>query len=292
MGRSKKERTPIPASVDRQVRVEAGFRCSMTRCAATSGLEIHHIDGDPSNHDPGNLLLLCAVCHARVTNGEISRMACGMVKALIQGEPVSVDNQGHSAVEDAVSPPDAHVCRGGGSRGEESVVEMAARLRRQDDSDANRRFFFASAEGVKAALDESQVLFDAVEETAHRIRNDAGFVLSAKPIRQGVEVTAHRGFMALDWHGLYENTLDGSYVGVDLWEADPRRRLLRTPQKVQERRYVFDQDGSLLIGWRPSDGGELIPSQRLAEECLKLLIDYAASEHRKRSAMSDEDEEW
>jgi len=76
----KKVSTDIPADIKRRIKVEAGFRCSVWRCGGTSGLESHHIDGDPSNHDPANLLLLCAVCHDRATKGEIDRKACEMIK--------------------------------------------------------------------------------------------------------------------------------------------------------------------------------------------------------------------
>lgn len=76
----KKVRTPIPAENERLVKVQAGYRCSVWGCGGTSGLTFHHIDGNPSNHDPANLLLLCAVCHARATSGEIDRKACRMIK--------------------------------------------------------------------------------------------------------------------------------------------------------------------------------------------------------------------
>ena len=76
----KKVRTPRPAENERLVKVQAGYRCSVWGCGGTSGLTFHHIDGNPSNHDPGNLLLLCAVCHARATCGEIDRKACRMMK--------------------------------------------------------------------------------------------------------------------------------------------------------------------------------------------------------------------
>lgn len=91
IGKKKKVRTPIPAEIDTAVRVEAGYRCSMPRCGETSGLEVHHIDGNPSNHDPANLLVLCAVCHARVTRGDIPRQACKMIKREVSLRSASPD---------------------------------------------------------------------------------------------------------------------------------------------------------------------------------------------------------
>ncbi|MFI6425899.1 HNH endonuclease [Promicromonospora sp. NPDC050880] len=76
-------RPTIPASVKRQVRVEAGHRCAIPTCRQTSGLEFHHIkawaNGGQDTFD--NLILLCAVCHNRVTAGEIDKLAVQAYKA-------------------------------------------------------------------------------------------------------------------------------------------------------------------------------------------------------------------
>ena len=75
-----KKRTPVPVEIERQVYVEAGFRCSVPRCPNNTPLETHHIDYDPSNNDPANLLVLCSNCHGRATRREIDRKACLMIK--------------------------------------------------------------------------------------------------------------------------------------------------------------------------------------------------------------------
>lgn len=80
----KKTRTAIPAEIERQVMVEASYRCSLERCASTSSLQIHHIDYDRDNHDPANLLVLCSNCHGRATRKEIDRKACLMIKDLLR----------------------------------------------------------------------------------------------------------------------------------------------------------------------------------------------------------------
>ncbi|MDD2473216.1 MULTISPECIES: HNH endonuclease [unclassified Methanoculleus] len=41
-----------------------GGACAV--CGATADLHVHHIDLDPTNDDPENLLTLCGICHARV----------------------------------------------------------------------------------------------------------------------------------------------------------------------------------------------------------------------------------
>ena len=37
------------------------FRC--TRCGRYGILEVHHVDHDPTNNDPGNLVTRCKGCH-------------------------------------------------------------------------------------------------------------------------------------------------------------------------------------------------------------------------------------
>lgn len=77
------DRPPIPRPLDRAVRVEAGHRCAIPSCRATSGLQVHHIDpwSKVKEHTFHNLILLCSNCHSRVTNKEIDRQAVLQYKA-------------------------------------------------------------------------------------------------------------------------------------------------------------------------------------------------------------------
>lgn len=63
--------------------VEAGHRCAVPTCRQTSGLEVHHIVdyARVKKHEFDNLILLCAICHARATKGEIDRKAIRAYKA-------------------------------------------------------------------------------------------------------------------------------------------------------------------------------------------------------------------
>ena len=55
-----KKRVPAPVRVREAVLKEYNHRCAM--CGANQP-HIHHIDEDPSNNDPENLLPLCPNCH-------------------------------------------------------------------------------------------------------------------------------------------------------------------------------------------------------------------------------------
>lgn len=76
-------RRPIPRPIARQVKEEAGWRCAIPTCRATSALEIAHIIpwSEVRTHTFDNLILLCAICHYRYDRGEIDRASIKNYKA-------------------------------------------------------------------------------------------------------------------------------------------------------------------------------------------------------------------
>lgn len=73
-------RPTIPAAIDRKIRVEAGHRCSISRCPVVVGLEIHHIDHNRENNSPENLILLCEMHHTLAHENKIDRKALKIYK--------------------------------------------------------------------------------------------------------------------------------------------------------------------------------------------------------------------
>lgn len=59
------DRPPIPASIRLQVMTECGHRCAV--CGESSSLELAHIVPwhRCQRHEAENLVVLCAICHAR-----------------------------------------------------------------------------------------------------------------------------------------------------------------------------------------------------------------------------------
>jgi hypothetical protein len=47
----------------REIKKRDGNRCQ--RCGRTTGLDVHHIDGDRFNNEPENLITLCKECHKK-----------------------------------------------------------------------------------------------------------------------------------------------------------------------------------------------------------------------------------
>lgn len=65
-----KKRKPIPPRL-RKEKLTRPRKCMW--CRKHPAQEIHHIDGNPRNNKPDNLIALCGTCHNRVTNGEITK---------------------------------------------------------------------------------------------------------------------------------------------------------------------------------------------------------------------------
>ena len=67
----KKKRVAVPAKIREQVLQEFNHRCAM--CGADKP-QVDHIDEDPSNNDPMNLLPLCPNCHLVDRHNPTSRL--------------------------------------------------------------------------------------------------------------------------------------------------------------------------------------------------------------------------
>jgi hypothetical protein len=69
---SPKIRVSIPSATRQQVYARARGRCERPRCSYHGKLHIHHIDENPSNNSPTNLVAVCPNCHTRIHDGEFS----------------------------------------------------------------------------------------------------------------------------------------------------------------------------------------------------------------------------
>ncbi len=159
----------------------------------------------------------------------------------------------------------------GGAVREETAVEAAERLRREQDAEAKRRGYLKSDRGVREAqlgadrvLDELDRLAPLTEVAHVRVQNLVSL------FRDGYCVIA-------GWSPTYVNTLDDSAFIVSEWRGRPnvggqRYANLRPPQELATHRFHFDllEDAT---AWRSATTGRTFTSDRLAEWCVKLLLD-------------------
>lgn len=77
---------PVSNTQKRQIKEEAGFRCAIPTCNATSPLDIHHIvyQCNGGTDENTNLICLCKNCHGRVHNNEINQISIRGFKRHVQ----------------------------------------------------------------------------------------------------------------------------------------------------------------------------------------------------------------
>jgi hypothetical protein len=84
LAKKKKKRIHIPIKTQREIKIEAGHKCSVWNCPEKYGLVIHHIDHNTSNKDKNNLICLCRNHHQMADDDIISQQECHMYKEILK----------------------------------------------------------------------------------------------------------------------------------------------------------------------------------------------------------------
>ena len=77
-------RVKIPPAVKREILIEASYRCAVPRCMTPLAIDIHHIDENPANNDPSNLIALCPTCHGAFHRKTYTAEAIRFWKLMLQ----------------------------------------------------------------------------------------------------------------------------------------------------------------------------------------------------------------
>lgn len=92
----KKTRIRIPKEnkVRAELQKEIGSTCPFCENSEVGHFQIHHIDENPANNEIGNLILLCPICHSKITKGdlgqiEVYKKKIELLKAPIVSKPKS-----------------------------------------------------------------------------------------------------------------------------------------------------------------------------------------------------------
>jgi len=93
-----KKRHTISALKQKQLLQEADSQCPFCGDRDVSTIEFHHIDGDPSDNDLRNLIVVCSSCHTRITKGIISEADIVTKKKELYRTSQSQPSRGQAAV--------------------------------------------------------------------------------------------------------------------------------------------------------------------------------------------------
>jgi hypothetical protein len=81
---NRKKRVPIPNKIKALLQKEIQSICPFCPSEDVDHFEIHHIDENPENNSFENLLMLCPLCHSKITKGDILIEAVIIKKTSIQ----------------------------------------------------------------------------------------------------------------------------------------------------------------------------------------------------------------
>jgi len=66
-----KNRKKIPIKISKLLQKEINSKCPFCNNEDVGHFQIHHIDGNPQNNQDINLMMLCPICHSKITKGDI-----------------------------------------------------------------------------------------------------------------------------------------------------------------------------------------------------------------------------
>lgn len=65
-------RKKVPEKLRAVLQQEIGSTCPFCSNIEVGHFQVHHIDENPDNNSDENLLMLCSICHSKITKGDIS----------------------------------------------------------------------------------------------------------------------------------------------------------------------------------------------------------------------------
>lgn len=97
----KKTRTKIPqlAKLKANLQKEIDSICPFCGNDEVGHFEIHHIDENPSNNEISNLLMLCPICHSKITKGDILQQEVYKKKILLITSTNITNKHSNSSVQ-------------------------------------------------------------------------------------------------------------------------------------------------------------------------------------------------
>jgi len=93
-----RKRIPKENKVRAELQKEINSICPFCNNEDVGHFEIHHIDEDPSNNEVNNLILLCPLCHSKITKGDISNFQVLKTKLNLVRKPSNTEKQEKNSI--------------------------------------------------------------------------------------------------------------------------------------------------------------------------------------------------
>lgn len=170
-----------------------------------------------------------------------------------------------------------------------NAVEKAKILQAKRDIANKRKDFLNSTEGVNEAIKEIQILFDEIEKICDEITSGQVKFKYEKKNNSTYYLTGYKhndeegsfGFQVItQWDQRYGNTLKESklwIVKVYMGRTISGLRIDEGETQTEEVLYEFDITPSMENRWRDIQTGKFYTSPELADEIVKMIIDFKSS---------------
>lgn len=87
-----KKRVQVPQKIRATLQQEIDSECPFCTSREVGHFEVHHVDENPENNDPSNLLMVCRMCHSKITKGDISQTeTLGVKRTLLKYRSTKVN---------------------------------------------------------------------------------------------------------------------------------------------------------------------------------------------------------
>lgn len=170
-----------------------------------------------------------------------------------------------------------------------NLKDKALEIKNRRDWENKRSLFLDSPEGLDAAMDEVNKLFEIIKNQVDEIAETSGIWIKGdtNTYRLPNLTIKVRGFsIAINWQNIYHGTLDGSYLDVQYWEGvlisditrlSPQERMNLKPK--DHFKYFPDVDKDLKIIWRLDSGEDKIRSEEISYHCINWLLTKSEGEN-------------
>lgn len=176
-------------------------------------------------------------------------------------------------IEGVASVIEARVQSIGGQVKEETLADIAARMKREKEFETKRSMLLQSTDGVtSASLEFNKLLAEIENQKNILVENDPTFPIGYNIKDYECYVNFGGLSIRLRWMCLYSNSLLDSKLIFELQE--PKR--IGDPYIYQEYNYHFDMNKSGEYGWiKETKSNTFKSSQKLVEELFKILFKQA-----------------
>ncbi len=186
-------------------------------------------------------------------------------------------------IKGAASVIEARVNSLGGKLRKESPEDLASRIKRDQEFEADRTNLLNSSEGVEKARFEVQNLYTLIEDIRNNIENKSvGFQLGYNKKDNYCVIFYQELRIKFEWHPFYNNSLSEAYL---LFRFDSPKRGFEKPTILKEEKYKFDISKSSNCGWIKNNNRDtFITSDKLANDAIKVLLTKISREREVKKS--------